>query len=143
MAKENTMLESFIDPAWRERDHNSMTATIVGGTHLDLSDFCDSLSMEHDVSVLAFDTPREMLANSPARPISLLVIHSPEDDVVLSKTLRWAKRNYPRCVLAVVSDEPAAELDARQHGALFFTPGVTPWQYSGLLESAQQLAAAC
>ncbi len=128
------------ESAWRERDHNSMTATIVGGTHLDLSDFCDSLSMEHDVSVLAFDTPREMLTNIPTRPINLLVIHSPEDDIVLSKTLRWAKRNFPRCVLAVVSDEPAAELDARQHGAMFFGADVQPWQYNGLIESAQQLS---
>lgn len=136
------MLESFIDPAWRERDHNSITATIVGGTHLDLSAFCDSLSTEHDVSVLAFDTPREMLMNVPARPINLLVIHSSDSVVELSNTLRWAKRNLPHCVVAVVSDEPATELDARQHGALFFGSDVQPWQWTGLLESAQQLAAA-
>ncbi|MBT3279812.1 MAG: hypothetical protein HN909_08020 [Phycisphaerales bacterium] len=127
------------ESAWRERDHNSMTAMVVGGTHQDLSALCDRLSTQQGVSLLAYDTPCDMLANIPARAMNLLVIHSPEDLVELSRTLRWAKRNHPRCVLAVVSDEPAAELDARQHGAMYFQGDVDPWQWTGLLESAQQL----
>jgi hypothetical protein len=133
------MSESLIDPAWRERDHNPISATIVGGTHQDLSALSDSLSMLNDASLFAFDTSQELLANQPAKPLTLLVLHSPETAQEVSRLFRWAKRSFPHCVLAVVSDEPAAELDAREHGALYFRPEVEPWQWAGLLESAQQI----
>ena len=132
------MSESFIDPAWRERDHNSISATIIGGTHQDLSALCDSLSTQSSVSLLAFDTPQELQANIPAKPLNLLVLHSPETAQEVSRLFRWAKRNFPQCVLVVVSDEPAAELYARQHGALYFRPEVEAWQWAGVLESAQK-----
>ena len=132
------MSESFYDPAWRERDHNPISATIVGGTHQDLSALCDSLSTQDNVSLFAFDTSQELLANQPAKPLNLIVLHSPETAQEVSRLFRWAKRNVPQCVLVVVSDEPAAELNAREHGAMYFRPEVEPWQWAGLLESAQQ-----
>ncbi len=61
------MSESLYDPAWRERDHNPISATIIGGTHQDLSPLCDSRSALSNVPLFVLDPSQELLVNQPDR----------------------------------------------------------------------------
>jgi len=86
-------------------------------------------------SLITYRRAEDVLVNSPAGKIALIILASTDDPATLSRTLRWMRHRWPRCPIAVVGDSGGdpLELAARSGGASYLARPVAAEQWATLV----------
>jgi len=76
--------------------------------------------------------------NAPTGKVVLVILATADSSPVMSRTLGWLRRRWPRCPVTVVGSEGGGEREiaARKGGASFLARPVTTDQWSALLSHA-------
>ena len=82
----------------------------------------------------------DLLHNVPAGKVVLVILASRDNPAMLARTLRWLRRRWSRCPVAVVGDGGCNdfEMAAREGGANYLVRPVSSQQWSALLQHAFQ-----
>ncbi len=80
----------------------------------------------------------DFVHNAPAGRVVLVILASRDNPAMIARTLRWLRRRWSRCVVAVVGDGGCNdfEMAARQGGANYLARPVSSQQWSALLRHA-------
>jgi len=86
-------------------------------------------------SLITYRRADDVLLNSPAGKIALIILAGGEDPKSLGRTLRWMRHRWPRCPIAVVGDTGGDELEveARKGGASYLARPVAPEQWEAMV----------
>ncbi len=90
--------------------------------------------------LVTYRRSEDMLYNLPTGKVALFIIATADTPVVISRTLRWLRRRWPRCQVLVVGDTGSGdyELAARQGGACYLTRPVDTHDWTSILTHALQ-----
>jgi DNA-binding NtrC family response regulator len=88
--------------------------------------------------LVTYRRAEDLVHNSPAGRVALVILATNDSAVVLGRTLKWLRRRWPRCPITVVGDRGGGEteLAARKEAACYLTRPVDPEQWRALLVHA-------
>lgn len=77
----------------------------------------------------------DMVLNSPAGRVALVILAGEDDPASIQRTLRWLRHRWPGCPITVVSGAGGVEheMAARQGGAFYLTSGETVQQLPAMI----------
>lgn len=95
-----------------------------------------ALSEVNSGCLVTYRRAEDLMSNAPAGEVALVILANESSPVRLDRTLRWLRRRWPRCPLAVVGDRGGGEREmaARSSGAMYLTRPVAAEEWSALLE---------
>lgn len=95
-----------------------------------------ALSEVNSGCLVTYRRAEDLMSNAPAGEVALVILANESTPVRLDRTLRWLRRRWPRCPLAVVGDQGGGEREiaARSSGAMYLTRPVAAEEWSALLE---------
>ena len=75
------------------------------------------------------------MCNAPTGKVALIILATADIPAVISQTLKWLRRCWPRCPVTVVGDLGGGEheMAARKGGACYLTRPVSPEQWTAIL----------
>jgi DNA-binding NtrC family response regulator len=87
-------------------------------------------------SLVTYRRAADVLTNSPAGRVVLIVLAESGDPETLGRNLAWMRHRWPRCPIAVIGDEGGGEMEmaARRGGANYLTRPVRPEEWAALIE---------
>ena len=98
------------------------------------------LSEVNSACLVTYRRAEDLLYNLPTGRVALFILATVDTPTVISRTLRWLRRRWPRCPVLVVGDVGSGdyELAARKGGAYYLTRPVGPQQWESILSHALQ-----
>ena len=93
------------------------------------------LSEVNSGCLVTYRRAEDLLYNAPTGKVVLIILATADTPAVISGTLKWLRRRWSRCPVAVVGDVGSGqhEIAARQGGAFYLTRPVDPQQWNALL----------
>jgi DNA-binding NtrC family response regulator len=101
------------------------------------------LEQLHSGYLVTYRRAEEIVRNTPAGKVALVILATQDSPAVLCRTLKWLRRRWPRCPITVVGDLGGGEMElaARKEAACYLTRPVDPEQWKALLSHALGQAA--
>ena len=80
----------------------------------------------------------DLVLNTPAGPVALVILATDDSTAVLRRTLIWLRNRWPGCPISVVGNAGCGdyEMAARENGAMYLTRPVRDAEWSAILSHA-------
>ncbi|KPK85596.1 MAG: hypothetical protein AMJ81_03305 [Phycisphaerae bacterium SM23_33] len=86
-------------------------------------------------SLVTYRKAEDVLLNSPAGRVVLIILAAGDDPETLGRNLAWMRHRWPRCPIAVIGEKGggATEMAARIGGASYFARPVRPEEWAAMV----------
>lgn len=87
-------------------------------------------------SLITYRRAEDVISNSPAGRVVLIILAGSDDPEAIGATLTWMRHRWPYCPVAVIGDTGGGSLEiaARKGGASYLVRPVSPQQWAGLVQ---------
>ena len=94
------------------------------------------ISQVHTGTLVTYRRAEDILTNSPAGRVALIILSAEDEPTRIGKTLAWMRRRWPQCPVTVVGNEggTALEMAARTGGATYLTRPVGPDEWAAMVK---------
>jgi len=85
--------------------------------------------------LMTYRKAEDVLLNSPTARVALIILANIDDPQTIGTALKWMRRRWPRCPVAVVGDAGGRELEiaAREGGASYLARPVSSEEWAAMV----------
>lgn len=122
----------------RTRRSRGLCIVMVCGDFAEAAEVARRLLQVNTGSLVTYRRAEDLLMNTPAGRVALIILADGSDPRKVDGTLKWIRQRWARCPVVLVGDEGGGEMEmaARVNGASYLTRPVSSQQWAAMIEHA-------
>ena len=120
------------------RRSRGLCIVMVCGDFAEAAEVARQLLQVNTGSLVTYRRAEDLLMNTPAGRVALIILAEGGDPKKIDRTLKWIRQRWAGCPVVLVGDDGGGEMEmaARVNGASYLTRPVSSQQWAAMIEHA-------